>query len=85
MLYMRVRLISKNVRYGNGINRNIVYNDASNDSRRFYFRSITKSCRRQVLTQQDIVFILFFMMATISILAGMWYGDKTDESSKRKW
>ena len=43
MLYMRVRLISKNVRYGNGINRNIVYNDASNDSRRLYFRSITKA------------------------------------------
>jgi|MDTB01.2.fsa_nt_gb hypothetical protein len=31
------------------------------------------------------VFVLFFMLATISIVVGMWYGDKTDGSSKRKW
>jgi hypothetical protein len=29
------------------------------------------------------VFVLFFMLATISIVVGMWYGDKTDGSSKR--
>jgi hypothetical protein len=82
MLFMRMHRLFKNVRYGNGITRNIVYNDASNDSRGFYFCSITKSRRGRVLTPQDSIFLLFFI-ATILIGAGMWYGDKTDASSKR--
>ena len=31
------------------------------------------------------VFLLFFILAVISMAVGMYYGDKTDESSKRNW
>lgn len=31
----------------------------------------------------DKVFLLFLILAAISIAVGMWYGDKTDGSSKR--
>lgn len=80
---MRVLLIFENARYGNGISRNIFYNDVANDSRRLYFRSIAKSSGKQTLTQQDAVFLLFFIGA-IFIAGGMWYGDKTDKASKRR-
>ena len=59
-----------------------MYNDASNDSRRLYICSISKSSGKQTLTQQDAVFLLFFIGA-IFIAGGMWYGDKTDKTSKR--
>ena len=59
-----------------------MYNDASNDSRRLYICSISKSSGKQTLTQQDAVFLLFFIGA-IFIAGGMWYGDKTDKASKR--
>ena len=31
------------------------------------------------------VFLLFFALAAVSMAVGMYYGDKTDGSSKRNW
>jgi hypothetical protein len=39
--------------------------------------------RRRAMTPEDSIFLLFFVAATIFIAGGMWYGDKTDKTSKR--
>jgi hypothetical protein len=77
---MRAHLIFKNARYGNGVSRNILYNDAAYDSRGLYFCNISKSSRGRVLTPEDTV-ILFSIVAGLLIAGGMWYGDR--QSSKR--
>jgi len=34
---------------------------------------------------EPLLFLAFFFVSMIAITIGAWYGDKTDESSKRNW
>ena len=34
---------------------------------------------------EPLLFLVFFFVSMIVITVGAWYGDKTDESSKRNW
>jgi|TARA_B100000287_G_scaffold180260_1_gene170275 hypothetical protein len=37
------------------------------------------------MENEPILFLVFFFASMIIITIGAWYGDKTDESSKRNW
>ena len=38
-----------------------------------------------LVENEPLIFLAFFFGSLIALTIGMWYGDKTDGSSKRNW